>query len=150
MPAKHHTKVNTEKKKVKKKKKRFTSPARRPIHPMISDLRLPTPLHPLIKLFIPKHHPFRLQCPAHCRFQTSGVRIHTRQDPSSCQAPVLSVLHLFRHLRRGDDVDEKIRDWYEGIGLTNELLVERSNARFVGDDPKERELKCMGKIISGS
>lgn len=50
----------------------------------------------------------------------------------------------------GDDADEKVREWYEGIGVSNELLAERSNARFVGDDPMEWELKYVGKIISGT
>ncbi|KAF2691349.1 hypothetical protein K458DRAFT_438975 [Lentithecium fluviatile CBS 122367] len=49
----------------------------------------------------------------------------------------------------GDDADEKVREWYEGIGVSNEILAERSNARFVGEDPKEWELKFAGKIISG-
>jgi len=45
--------------------------------------------------------------------------------------------------------DEKAREWYEGIGVTSELLTERREARFVGEDPKEWELKYVGKIISG-
>ena len=49
----------------------------------------------------------------------------------------------------GEDADDKVREWYEGIGVSNELLAERSNARFVGDDPMEWELKYVGKIISG-
>lgn len=49
----------------------------------------------------------------------------------------------------GDDGDEKIREWYESIHVTNELLAERRDSRFVGADPKEWELKFVGKIISG-
>jgi hypothetical protein len=49
----------------------------------------------------------------------------------------------------GDDADEKVREWYEGIGVTNELLAGRSNARFIGDNPSEWELKYVGKIVSG-
>lgn len=49
----------------------------------------------------------------------------------------------------GDGGDEKAREWYESISLTNELLVERQEARFRGMDPKEWELKYVGKIISG-
>lgn len=45
--------------------------------------------------------------------------------------------------------NEIIRDWYEGIGVTHELLAERRDARFIGLDPKEWELKYVGKIISG-
>ncbi|KAF3043464.1 hypothetical protein E8E12_008985 [Didymella heteroderae] len=49
----------------------------------------------------------------------------------------------------GDDVDEMIRDWYEGIAVTTQTLEERANAKFVGDDPAEWELKFVGKIIRG-
>ncbi|KAF2800855.1 hypothetical protein K505DRAFT_403714 [Melanomma pulvis-pyrius CBS 109.77] len=47
----------------------------------------------------------------------------------------------------GDDVDEKVKEWYEGISVTASLLGERANARFVGKDPQEWELKYVGKII---
>ena len=49
----------------------------------------------------------------------------------------------------GEGGNEKVREWYEGIGITNELLVGRRDARFTGVDPKEWELKYVGKIISG-
>ncbi|KAF9696149.1 hypothetical protein EKO04_006097 [Ascochyta lentis] len=49
----------------------------------------------------------------------------------------------------GDDVDETIREWYEGIAVTTQILDERANARFVGEDPAEWELKFLGKIIRG-
>lgn len=49
----------------------------------------------------------------------------------------------------GDDVDETIRDWYEGIAVTTQTLEERANAKFLGDDPAEWELKFVGKIIRG-
>jgi hypothetical protein len=49
----------------------------------------------------------------------------------------------------GDDVDEKIREWYEGIAVTTQMLDERGNARFVGETPAEWELKYVGKIIRG-
>ncbi|KAF2637957.1 hypothetical protein P280DRAFT_431982 [Massarina eburnea CBS 473.64] len=41
------------------------------------------------------------------------------------------------------------REWYENISVTGDLLTERCNARFVGADPKEWELKYVSKIISG-
>ena len=47
----------------------------------------------------------------------------------------------------GDNVDEKVREWYEGINVTTHTLDERSNATFLGKDPQEWELKYMGKII---
>ncbi|KAF2447700.1 hypothetical protein P171DRAFT_230250 [Karstenula rhodostoma CBS 690.94] len=49
----------------------------------------------------------------------------------------------------GDSGHEQVREWYEAIGVTHELLAERRDARFVGEDPKEWELKYVGKIISG-
>ncbi|KAF1936555.1 hypothetical protein EJ02DRAFT_459433 [Clathrospora elynae] len=48
-----------------------------------------------------------------------------------------------------DDVDEKVRDWYDGIAVTAEMLDDRANARFEGEDPREWELKYVGKIIRG-
>ncbi|EMD91598.1 hypothetical protein COCHEDRAFT_1175693 [Bipolaris maydis C5] len=48
-----------------------------------------------------------------------------------------------------EDADEKVREWYSGIAVTTLMLDERANARFVGDDPKEWELKFIGKIIRG-
>ncbi|KAJ4354452.1 uncharacterized protein N0V89_006189 [Didymosphaeria variabile] len=45
--------------------------------------------------------------------------------------------------------DDKVREWYESIDITSELLAERRDARFEGVDPKEWELKYVGKIISG-
>ncbi|CAI6246877.1 unnamed protein product [Periconia digitata] len=49
----------------------------------------------------------------------------------------------------GHEVDDKIRDWYENIGVTGGWLAECSTAQFIGVDPKEWELKYAGKIISG-
>ena len=49
----------------------------------------------------------------------------------------------------GDDVDETIREWYEGIAVTTQILDERANAKFEGEDPAEWELKFVGKIIRG-
>lgn len=48
-----------------------------------------------------------------------------------------------------EDADEKVREWYSGIAVTTLMLDERANARFVGDNPKEWELKFIGKIIRG-
>lgn len=50
----------------------------------------------------------------------------------------------------GDNADETVHEWYEGIAVTNDMLAERSNARFIGEDPKEWELKFVSKIISGA
>ena len=47
----------------------------------------------------------------------------------------------------GEDVDEKVRAWYEGINVTTHILVERSNTRFTGENSREWELKYVGKII---
>jgi hypothetical protein len=49
----------------------------------------------------------------------------------------------------GDEVDDKVREWYEGIAVTNELLADRSNARYMGNDSSEWELKFVGKILGG-
>lgn len=49
----------------------------------------------------------------------------------------------------GDDVDETIREWYEGIAVTTPILDERANAKFAGEDPAEWELRFVGKIIRG-
>ena len=49
----------------------------------------------------------------------------------------------------GDDTDQKVREWYDGIALTAQTLDDRANARFVGIEPKEWELKYVGKIIRG-
>lgn len=49
----------------------------------------------------------------------------------------------------GDDVQETIREWYEGIGVTTAVLEERAGAKFEGVDPCEWELKFVGKIIRG-
>jgi hypothetical protein len=48
-----------------------------------------------------------------------------------------------------DDADDKVKDWYDGIAVTTQVLDERANARFVGEDPREWELKYVGKIIRG-
>ncbi|PSN72866.1 hypothetical protein BS50DRAFT_568475 [Corynespora cassiicola Philippines] len=50
----------------------------------------------------------------------------------------------------GDDVDDKIREWYDGIAVTGEGLSDLRNARFVGEEPGEWELKFVGKIIAGN
>ncbi|KAH9865389.1 hypothetical protein J1614_008972 [Plenodomus biglobosus] len=49
----------------------------------------------------------------------------------------------------GDDVDENVRDWYDGIAITCEKLDEKANARFEGADSREWELKYVGKVIRG-
>jgi hypothetical protein len=48
-----------------------------------------------------------------------------------------------------DDAGEKVKDWYDGIAVTIQVLDEKANARFVGEDPREWELKYVGKIIRG-
>jgi hypothetical protein len=48
-----------------------------------------------------------------------------------------------------DDADDKVKDWYDGIAVTTQVLDEKANARFVGEDPREWELKYVGKIIRG-
>jgi hypothetical protein len=47
----------------------------------------------------------------------------------------------------GDDVDERVREWYDGIAVTMDQLTERAGARFLGEDPREWELKFVGKIV---
>lgn len=64
--------------------------------------------------------------------------------PKPEQRPTDGILAIL-----GEGGDEKVREWYEGINATNELLAERRDAQFTGVDPKEWELKYMGKIISG-
>ncbi|KAF2266943.1 hypothetical protein CC78DRAFT_491385 [Lojkania enalia] len=49
----------------------------------------------------------------------------------------------------GDDTDLNIREWYEGIAVTEKDLAERREAGFKGEDPSEWELKFGGKIIRG-
>lgn len=49
----------------------------------------------------------------------------------------------------GEEVDDKVRDWYDGIAVTTQTLDERANARFVGEDSREWELKYVSKIIRG-
>ncbi|KAF2029406.1 hypothetical protein EK21DRAFT_101182 [Setomelanomma holmii] len=48
-----------------------------------------------------------------------------------------------------DDADEKIKDWYDGIAVTTQVLDEKASAKFVGEDVREWELKYVGKIIRG-
>jgi hypothetical protein len=48
-----------------------------------------------------------------------------------------------------DDADEKVKDWYDGIAVTTQVLDERAKAKFVGEDSREWELKYVGKIIRG-
>jgi hypothetical protein len=49
----------------------------------------------------------------------------------------------------GDDVDNKVQAWYEGIAVTAQMLDERAAARFVGVDAREWEMKFVGKILRG-
>ncbi|KAL5458700.1 hypothetical protein PMIN06_003165 [Paraphaeosphaeria minitans] len=63
-----------------------------------------------------------------------------RPEPRSTDG----VLTIF-----GEAGHEQAREWYEAVGVTHERLAERRDARFVGEDPKEWELKYVGKIISG-
>ena len=46
-----------------------------------------------------------------------------------------------------EDVDERVREWYDGIAVTVAGLAERGNARFEGLDPQEWEGKFWGKIV---
>ncbi|OAK98961.1 hypothetical protein IQ06DRAFT_295274 [Phaeosphaeriaceae sp. SRC1lsM3a] len=48
-----------------------------------------------------------------------------------------------------DDADENVRNWYDGIAVNPNMLDEKANSRFVGEDPREWELKYVGKIIRG-
>tara|TARA_R110002003_G_scaffold32_9_gene1980 strand:- start:7970 stop:10189 length:2220 start_codon:yes stop_codon:yes gene_type:complete len=48
-----------------------------------------------------------------------------------------------------DDADEKVKDWYDGIAVTTQVLDERAKAKFVGEDSREWELKYVGKILRG-
>jgi hypothetical protein len=48
-----------------------------------------------------------------------------------------------------EDADEKVKAWYDGIAVTSQMLDEKVNAKFVGEDPREWELKFVGKIIRG-
>ncbi|KAI4616376.1 uncharacterized protein J4E87_008642 [Alternaria ethzedia] len=48
-----------------------------------------------------------------------------------------------------EDEADKVREWYDGIAVTMQMLDQKANARFVGEDPKEWELKFVGKIIRG-
>jgi hypothetical protein len=48
-----------------------------------------------------------------------------------------------------DDADDKVKNWYDGIAVTTHVLDEKANARFVGEDSREWELKYIGKIIRG-
>jgi hypothetical protein len=48
-----------------------------------------------------------------------------------------------------EDTNDRVREWYDGIAVTAQLLDQKANARFVGEDPKEWELKFVGKIIRG-
>lgn len=49
----------------------------------------------------------------------------------------------------GDDIDDKVREWYDGIAVTTQTLDDSANAQFVGEEPREWELKYVGKIIRG-
>ena len=48
-----------------------------------------------------------------------------------------------------EDSDDKVREWYDGIAVTVQMLDDRANAPFVGEEPREWELKLVGKIIRG-
>ncbi|KAF2833285.1 hypothetical protein CC86DRAFT_311015 [Ophiobolus disseminans] len=48
-----------------------------------------------------------------------------------------------------DDADEKVKEWYDGIAVTTQVLDEKASARFVGENEREWELKYVGKIIRG-
>lgn len=48
-----------------------------------------------------------------------------------------------------NDVDDKMRNWFDGIAITSDALEEKANARFVGQDPREWELKYVGKVLRG-
>lgn len=48
-----------------------------------------------------------------------------------------------------EDADENVKNWYDGIAVTTAMLDEKANSRFVGEDPREWELKYVGKIIRG-
>ncbi|KAH8731228.1 hypothetical protein GQ44DRAFT_809268 [Phaeosphaeriaceae sp. PMI808] len=48
-----------------------------------------------------------------------------------------------------DDADNKVKDWYDGIAVTTQVLDEKVNARFIGEDAREWELKYISKIIRG-
>ncbi|KAF2199879.1 hypothetical protein GQ43DRAFT_419298 [Delitschia confertaspora ATCC 74209] len=49
----------------------------------------------------------------------------------------------------GEDVEPTAKEWYECIGVTNDSLVERADASFQGNDPREWESKYIRKIIGG-
>ena len=48
-----------------------------------------------------------------------------------------------------EDSDDKVREWYDGIAVTAQMLDDRAHAPFVGEEPREWELKFVGKIIRG-
>jgi hypothetical protein len=48
-----------------------------------------------------------------------------------------------------EDADDKVKEWYDGIAVTTQMLDEQANARFEGEDAKEWELKYVGKIVRG-
>lgn len=48
-----------------------------------------------------------------------------------------------------DSNNDRVREWYDGIAVTMQMLDQKTNARFVGEDPKEWELKFVSKIIRG-
>jgi hypothetical protein len=58
-------------------------------------------------------------------------------------------------LREADGVlvcngpDDVVRIWYEGIGVSKQVLDQRASAGFVGVDGGEWEFKFVGKIIRG-
>jgi hypothetical protein len=48
-----------------------------------------------------------------------------------------------------EDADDKVKEWYDGIAVTTQILDERAKARFGGGDAKEWELRYVGKIVRG-
>ncbi|KAH7130763.1 hypothetical protein B0J11DRAFT_549003 [Dendryphion nanum] len=49
----------------------------------------------------------------------------------------------------GDDLDENVKSWYQGVALTREVLAEKRNKGFNGVGPEEWELKFVSKIVGG-
>jgi hypothetical protein len=49
----------------------------------------------------------------------------------------------------GDSADDKVREWYEGIGITVQELQRRREARFEGREPAEWEGVFWSKIVGG-
>jgi hypothetical protein len=54
-----------------------------------------------------------------------------------------------RLVLRVDDADAMAKEWYDCVGVSADMLMERANARFEGSAPTEWELKYVRKIIGG-